>query len=229
VRLYFKENDLHILAKIRGVRSLRLQQVIRCKDGGFLEDRRDVLPVPDLRAKKMAGISRSFSIPEPYPNQLTDRHVPQTDKDQMGRRVEKGPPRRRRFCAPPPSRRQGKRCLPTDMRVFNYPTVPSCFGDLFAWKETRRRDKEGLGHPRPWLRLTATQLALPVSPPASRSPADLPPTPLARSQLRPPAGVPPPRCPTGPRRRRSASGINPRREMSPSRYLSLVYCTFLCD
>jgi hypothetical protein len=92
VRLYFKENDLHILAKIRGVRSLRLQQVIRCKDGGFLEDRRDVLPVPDLRAKKMAGISRSFSIPEPYPNQLTDRHVPQTDKDQMGRRVEKGPP-----------------------------------------------------------------------------------------------------------------------------------------
>jgi hypothetical protein len=53
--------------------------VLTFKDGEFLEDRRDVLP--DLRAKKMAGISRSFFIPKRYPNYLTDRHVPQTDKD----------------------------------------------------------------------------------------------------------------------------------------------------
>jgi hypothetical protein len=85
-------------------------------------------------------------------------------------------PRGYRFCAPPPPTRPGKRCLPTDMRAFNCPTVPSCCGDLFAWKETRRRDKGGLGQPRPSLtgstlspppslRLTATQLALPASPP----------------------------------------------------------------
>jgi hypothetical protein len=78
--------------------------VLTFKDGEFLEDRRDVLP--DLRAKKMAGISRSFFLFQNVTlitslTGMSHRRTRIGSSIYVGRRVEKDPQRIPILCTTP--------------------------------------------------------------------------------------------------------------------------------